>query len=174
MHMKVADQAWVATALLHQEQPGRADFSLQEIRARAEQEFGALQPGVYQHIVTHSIAQNAPSPNTARLLTKTDRGRRRLFRPGDKTHPQRRGKLLPRADEISEGYRPLLDWYERIYARSADRSGSSGNVSRPSAFLAFVGLIPAYDLKEMEEVIQRDSERIEDEPTAGGKDQDVA
>ncbi len=49
-----------------------------------------------------------------------------------------------------------------------------GKASSPATFLAFVGLIPAYDLKQMEDLIQADSERIEDEPKRGSESKDVA
>ena len=35
---RVADEVWIATALLHREQPERKDFTIQEIRKRAERE----------------------------------------------------------------------------------------------------------------------------------------
>ena len=36
--LKVADEIWIITALLHQEQPSKPDFSIEEILTRARQE----------------------------------------------------------------------------------------------------------------------------------------
>ena len=57
----VADEVWIATALLHREQPGKADFSLKEIEARLIREdiAGGARPGVMPHISRHCVA-NAP------------------------------------------------------------------------------------------------------------------
>src|SRR4051812_39700685 len=108
MNIKVADQAWVATAMLHSENPQKTDFSLQEIRRRAEREFGDLRPGVWQHIVSHGVAQNPPTPVRVRLLTQTDRGRRRLFRAGDPFDKARdRTKVHPELGDLPPRYRPL-------------------------------------------------------------------
>lgn len=162
--IKVADQAWIATALLHRDNPGRADFRLREIIERAAQEFGFsrnLRKGVWQHIVGHSVASNPPTPARHRMLTKTGRGRRRLFRAGDEVHPDRDGKVTPLAEDIPAKYHPLLAWYQSEYNRKTAPQASPVGGSSPGAFLAFVGLIPAYDLKVMEEIIERECERIE-------------
>jgi hypothetical protein len=163
--MRVADQAWIATALLHRENPGQLDFSLQQIIERADQEFGRpLQPGVWQHIVSHGVAQNNPTPARLRLFTKTRRSRRRLFRPGDAFCAERTGRTYPDPLQLDERYRSLVDWYVREYAPNGNRGGSSSPPSSsPRVLLEFVGTISAYDLKVMEEVIERDCERIEDE-----------
>jgi len=175
MDLKVADQAWIATALLHREEPARDDFRLEEILGRAAREFGFPKherTGVWQHIVGHAVASNPPSPARHRMLTKTQRGRRRLFRTGDPVAPGRDGKVMPLRDDIPAKYHALLDWYESEYNRGAS-GRRAGIASAPSAFLAFVGLIPAYDLHRMEAAIEQDSERIEDDP-ARSEGQDVA
>ena len=50
--LPVADAAWVATALLHREHPGREDFAVQEIFRRAEREAEPepLREGVKLHV----------------------------------------------------------------------------------------------------------------------------
>ncbi|HKW19682.1 MAG TPA: hypothetical protein VJO35_19390 [Terriglobales bacterium] len=112
--VKVADEVWIATALLHQENLRREDFAIEEILERAKQE-GLRKPlrkGVYAHIVQHCVANRAPSPGRYRMLLETAPGRRRLFRPGDSYHPEREGsKTIPDANELPEAYRPLMDWY---------------------------------------------------------------
>jgi len=49
--VKVADEVWIATALLHREHPEREDFTVAEIveRARKESLTPDLRPGVYVH-----------------------------------------------------------------------------------------------------------------------------
>jgi hypothetical protein len=118
--LKVADQVWVATALLHRENPDRNDFSKHEISERAEREDpdGAKRPGMSQHISTHCVASKQPNPAKHRMLTRTGTGRRRLFRYGDKFHPQRKqGNIAPNREDLPEKYHSLLDWYETEYNR---------------------------------------------------------
>jgi hypothetical protein len=112
--IKVADEVWVATALLHRQFPERADFSIDEIsdRARREVEEYALRPGVYVHIVQHCVANRPPNPGRYRMLFETKPGRRRLFRTGDPYDPAREGaKMVPVREELPEEYASLLDWY---------------------------------------------------------------
>jgi hypothetical protein len=113
----VADEAWIATALLHHEQPDREDFSVREIvaRATAENITGTLRPGVKAHVQYHGVANRAPEPVRIRMLYATDKGRR-LYREGDACHAGRTGKITPEPDDIPEEYRFLLDWYRREYA----------------------------------------------------------
>jgi hypothetical protein len=165
---KVADQAWIAVRLLQREFPDRADFQTDEILKRAKKEFGELAPGVRQHLGSHAIASNPPSPGKYRMFTRTGHGRLRLYRVGDPTHPERTGKIVPNEEDIPEKYRELLRSYLR---KEPNHSWAPNSGSTPSAFLAFVGFIPAYDLKEMEEVIARDCERIEGQ---GGEGKDAA
>jgi hypothetical protein len=113
--VKVADEVWIVTALLHKENPDQKDFSVEEIVARARREkiFGELRPGVYVHAVQHCVANRPPNPGRYRMLIETARNRRRLFRPGDSYHPAREGSRdKPKREEIPAPYRPLLDWYE--------------------------------------------------------------
>jgi hypothetical protein len=112
--VKVADEVWVATALLHREHPEAADFSIEEIVGRARQEglHEPLRPGVYVHVVSHCVANRAPNPGRYRMLFEPVEGRRRLYRPSDPYHPSREGsKMTPDVDELPSGYRDLLDWY---------------------------------------------------------------
>lgn len=113
--VKVADEVWIATALLHREQPGQADFAIDEIveRARKEAIAGPIRPGVYVHIVQHCVANRAPNPGRYRMLIEPAEGRRRLFRRGDAYHPAREGaKITPDANEMPDGYTGLLAWYK--------------------------------------------------------------
>lgn len=111
---KVADEVWIAAALLHKEHPRRVDFSIDEImdRARAEAGSGELRPGVYVHVVQHCVANRAPNPGRYRMLYETAPGRRRLFRPGDTYHSAReKSKTVPFLEEMEVRYKPLIRWY---------------------------------------------------------------
>jgi hypothetical protein len=119
--IRVADEVWIATALLHRENPGAADFTLKEIEARLVRE-GITEeerPGVYPHLSVHCVANRPPSTGTYRMLFETARSRRRLFRAGDPYHPKREGgKLVPDRGDIPPEYHALIDWYEQEWAPS--------------------------------------------------------
>src|SRR5215813_11395319 len=100
--IRVADEVWIATALLHRENPKAKDFSLKEIAARLARErlSGEKRPGVYPHISVHTVANRAPNGGRYRMLFETAPSRRRLFRAGDPYHPEREGgKMAPDRDE---------------------------------------------------------------------------
>lgn len=113
--VKVADEVWIAAALLHREQPGEPDFSIEEIVARVRREglTGEMRPGVYVHVVQHCVANRPPSPARYRMLIETAPGRRRLFRQGDSYHPEREGsKTIPSLEALPQRYSSLMKWYE--------------------------------------------------------------
>lgn len=122
--LKVADEVWIVTALLHREQPQQPDFTVEEIVERAEKEglAGPLRPGVYVHIVQHCVANRPPNPGRYRMLFETGPGRRRLFRKGDPYHPAREGaKSTPNPEDMPHGYAGLAGWYHEwssVAARS--------------------------------------------------------
>lgn len=116
--LKVADETWIAAALLHRENPSRQDFTVQEIVNRAAREAitGELRPGVYVHALQHCVANRLPNPARYRMLFATGKTARRLFRPGDAYHPARDGsKVVPAKEDIPEEYRHLVDWYLTEY-----------------------------------------------------------
>ena len=117
--LKVADEVWIATALLHREHPKSADFAVREIMDRIDREkvTGSVRGSVNVHVIQHCVANRPPNPAGYRMLVETTRGRRRLYRPGDPHHPDRRGRVVPERQDVPERYRPLLDWYESRYAR---------------------------------------------------------
>ena len=116
---RVADEVWIATALLHRRHPDRDDFTVREIVRQAETEKiadGPLHPGVQVHACLRCVANKAPNPGRYRMLFETSKGRR-LFPPGDPSHPRRSsGKDLPRDDETPPAYRGLIEWYRNEYA----------------------------------------------------------
>jgi hypothetical protein len=126
--IKVADEVWLATALLHRENPSRSDFTLHEIVERAAKEgiIDELRPGVYVHAALHCVANRPPNPGRYRMLYETRPKYRRLFRLGDSYDPQREGsKITPDADEIPLRYADLLRWYENWSRSQGKRAGES-------------------------------------------------
>jgi hypothetical protein len=123
--VKIADEVWLATALLHRENPSRIDFTLNEIVERVAK-LGItdeLRPGVYVHAALHCVANRPPNPGRYRILYETRLKYRRLFRLGDSYDPQREGsKVTPDADEIPLRYAELLKWYEEWSRSQVERS----------------------------------------------------
>jgi hypothetical protein len=122
--LKVADEVWVATALLHREYPKRQDFSVEEIMERAGKETSGepLRPGVRVHVNQHCVANRPPDPGRYRMLFETAPSRRRLFRTGDAYHPARDGaKTVPQREDVPREYFKLLEWYREWDASAAAR-----------------------------------------------------
>ena len=126
--VKVADEVWIAVALLHRDRPDESDFSIEEIIARVRQEAltGEMRPGVYVHVVQHCVANRPPNPARYRMLIETTPGRRRLFRQGDSYHPAREGsKIVPGIDAVPQRYVGLFKWYEHWSATMGKRTEQS-------------------------------------------------
>jgi len=120
--IRIADEVWIAVALLHREYPGATDFSLKEMEGRVVREnlAGEKRPGVYPHLSVHCVANRPPDKGRYRMLFETAPSRRRLFRDGDPYHPKREGgKVVPDRAEIPSKYHPLLDWYDREWRPAA-------------------------------------------------------
>ncbi|MCY3813260.1 MAG: hypothetical protein OXH15_15820 [Gammaproteobacteria bacterium] len=135
--VKIADEVWLAAAILHRRHPDRADFAIDEIMAEAESADVTgmpLRPGVKDHVYQHCVANKAPSAGRYRMLYETSSGRRRLFRPGDTCHPGRaNGKDVPARDAVPMEYRDLIDWYH------VEFSGESGRADDPVLALRGLG-----------------------------------
>jgi hypothetical protein len=126
--IKVADEVWIAAALLQREYPIATDFSIEEIVERARQEglHRPLRPGVYVHVVQHCVANRPPNPGRYRILYETSEGRRRLYREGDAYHPEREGgKFAPDARDIPAVYGELLEWYRGWSSEATRRQSES-------------------------------------------------
>ena len=118
--IKVADETFIAIALLHREHPDRADFTIAEIveRARREGIAGELRPGVRVHATLHCVANRAPNPGRYRMLYATGEHTRRLLIAGDDIHAQRTGKMFPDLDDVPAKYRELIEWAQVRYQSS--------------------------------------------------------
>jgi hypothetical protein len=120
-----AAEVFIATALLHQEQPGRSDFTIKEIVNRAAREdiTGETRPGVNVHASQHCVANKPPNPARNRMLFATGTRTRRLLLSGDETHPERTGKIFPDPGDIPAKYFPLLEWAKKRYEDSSIGAG---------------------------------------------------
>ncbi len=121
--IRVADEVWLAVAMLHRRHPESQDFSIEEIMefagtARELRFLGPLRPGFYVHVIQHCVGNRPPSPARYRMLVETAPGRRRLFRPGDPCHPERNGKSMPNVGDLPENwFGGVLAWY-RVWSQS--------------------------------------------------------
>ncbi len=116
-----ADRVWIATALLHKENPKRASFTLNEIRQRGHRE-GFVEESTnvfYVHANQHCVANRMHNPGNHRMLFEPSRGERRLYRAGDSCKPGRVGKITPNPEDIPQKYLYLLDWYKDWSRRTA-------------------------------------------------------
>jgi hypothetical protein len=125
-----AVEVFLACALLHQEQPGREDFTIQEIVSRAARENigGEIRSGVNVHASQHCVANKAPNPAKHRMLFATGKHTRRLLLPGDEVHAGRTGKIFPEPGEVPEQYRRVLEWAKARYKRGSLNPDNEGGV----------------------------------------------
>ena len=123
--VKVADEVFIATALLHRENPERQDFTMSEIVERAAREnlHGELRPGVRVHASLHCVANRAPNPGRYRMLYATGDRTRRLLQSSDEVHPQRTGKIWPELEDVPAQYRELIEWAKQRYGKASLRQG---------------------------------------------------
>lgn len=138
--MQLADAIWAATALLHQEHPDAQDFEVQEIVSRAVRDnlVGGFRPGLQPHASWHCVANKKPNGGRYRMLFETARGRRRLMRAGDGSHPDRDGKIRPKKEDLPAGLQPLADWYDKVY--STQKRHSTAGVAVPHRFPPRAGM----------------------------------
>src|SRR3989338_91948 len=114
--MKVADEVWIGTALLHKEKKDRNSFTVKEIVQRVFDEFKKepewrLRPGVMVHVSLHCVANKSPNPNNLRYLVEpeNEKGKRRLFKEVDPYHEWREGgKTKPNIEDLPLKYKKLL------------------------------------------------------------------
>lgn len=125
-HLLVADEVWVALAMLHQKHRQRTSFSAKEIldQVKSEHAYPDLRAGVQAHIYLHNVANVEPNSARYRMSFKLEDDTYRLYRPGDTAHPVRKGKTAPRRNELPEKYHQLLDWYEGEFCKGLTGAGS--------------------------------------------------
>lgn len=129
-NIKVADQVWIALALLTRENPTRYGFRAAEIGERVRSEFGNVSPGVPTHISTQCVATKPVNPAQIRMITKHG-SLNALYREGDPCHPDRLGgKILPREQDLPSRYHDLLAWYRNSYAGQMKTFGPNAGLLR--------------------------------------------
>ena len=139
-----AVEVFLATALLHKEQPGRSEFTIQEIVTRAAREniTGELRSGIQVHASQHCVANKAPNPAKHKMIFATGKHTRRLLLPEDDLHPGRTGKIFPDPGEVPEKYLPLLEWAQQRFDQGITSRNHAGlipnnseakSINRPAA-----------------------------------------
>ena len=125
IEIKVADEVFIATALLQREYPERSDFTVGEIVERAQQEHlsPVIRPGVRVHASQHCVANRPPNPGRYRMLYATGTGTRRLLNADDDIYPGRDGKIFPSPGEVPTRYKELIDWAKQRYGVEAREKG---------------------------------------------------
>ena len=118
--IRVADEVWLVVASLHQKHLNRDDFSINEIMTQAElcnfSDAKRLRSSLKTHLYLHCVANRPPNPGRYRMLFETKPGYRRLYRPSDIFHPDRKGgKERPDRVELPVELRSYLDWYEEDF-----------------------------------------------------------
>jgi len=133
-----AVEVFIATALLHREQPNRPEFTIQEIVRRATQEniTGEMRQGVNVHVSQHCVANKAPNPNRHKMLYASGKSTRRLLLPDDAVHPERTGKIFPDLGEVPERYLPLIEWAKRRFNDHQNDPNGPSSPSSPDAVRA--------------------------------------
>jgi hypothetical protein len=164
MNGTLVDEIWVATLLLHKENPSRSDFSVSEIRDKVLElnPKRSSSPGLNTHLSTHCIAGKPKHGTNNRILTETRRGYRRLFREGDPFDASREnGKIIPDAKELPEQYRPLISWYQSSYNQRQVKTMAADE--RVRILKTLIGSIPDEDLKRMSEAIEEGCEHVDED-----------
>jgi hypothetical protein len=122
--LKAGDAVWIATALLHRNNPNAQYFSTEEIfdEVRRRGLTTTADATVLTHIRQHCVANRPPNPSKLRMLRAWGRGNRSLYRPGDPTSPGRDGPMRPDWESLPSEYADLGDWYENEWNAAVGNS----------------------------------------------------
>lgn len=112
--LTASNAVWIAAALLQKGHPDKEGFDRTEIAELARKLSRVSLKTIWQHIDQHCVADRPPNPGRARMLTHVMRGKRRLFKPGDKYHPGREGSPThPDWTGLPARFRNLEGWYRQ-------------------------------------------------------------
>ena len=109
---------WLATAILHRDNPQSDAFSAKEIFNKVKQLdlLSVSDSTINMHITSHCVASGKESPDRHRKLTRVRPGWYRLFREGDSFHETRStGQTVPLAEMLPLRFKDVIDWYHREY-----------------------------------------------------------
>lgn len=110
---------WIATALLHKENPTREGFQGKEIFKKVKELniLRTLDSTLRTHITHHCVANANPYPNKDRKLFRLGNGFYRLYKEGDMVHPGREnGESFPDISKIAPQFQNLIHWYLGEYS----------------------------------------------------------
>ena len=109
---------WLATALLHRDNPQSDAFSAKEIFNKVKQLnlLSVSDSTINMHITSHCVASGKESPDRHRKLTRVRTGWYRLFKEGDLFHETRSiGQIAPLAGMLPLRFKDIVDWYDAQY-----------------------------------------------------------
>ena len=136
--LTVADAVWIAAALLQKQAGDDRSFSTEDIAVQTERLHlteGAYR-SIWQHVNQHCVANRKAQPNRACMLWATGQGNRRLFRSGDRPHPDRvGGRVHPEWGKLPPVYAELKEWYVSIW----NHRPAAGQETDPLLLLAGSG-----------------------------------
>ncbi len=114
LSLKVGDSVWIATALLHQQNPEQGSFPVAQIVQKVKELCltDREEISIYVHANQHCVANRPPNPAKLKMLFETANGERRLFCQGDTFNRHRDGRTTPKPTDLPPNYRSLLDWYQ--------------------------------------------------------------
>jgi hypothetical protein len=128
-----ATAVWIATTVLHRENPTRDSFQASEIAEKASSLalIRASPATLSMHISLHCVGNSKAAPNTIRFLYRVKNGWYRLFRNGDDFHESRKyGRTFPKRESLPAEYDELLNWYENSYSEGMSLESPTSETSR--------------------------------------------
>ena len=156
LELHTSTVVWIATALLHKENPSRTAFRISEIENKVKELnlLSVQDTTISQHITSHCVANSYASPDTSRILFRVQRGLYRLYRNGDSYHPTREyGKTSPPPEIIPEKYGYLLEWYEKEYLHKT--SSTFQEITKTSVNPPFVKIDDDMRIKIPDEIMRK-------------------
>jgi len=123
---------WIATALLHKENPSRDAFQSKEIFNKVKQLkiLRSSDATLKTHISHHCVANVIPSPNKDRKLLRIGNGWYSLWKDRDSYNGGRRsGESVPNINKLPKQFQHLFYWYENEYSFYKDQTQEVTNLT---------------------------------------------
>lgn len=125
--ISTANVVWIATALLHKENPHRKAFRVEEIfkKVKSLELLNVAPMTIKMHISSHCVADRKGSPSTHRKLTRVEPGWYKLYIKEEPYHEDRKnGNIVPGKELIPDQFEELIDWFNNYYSKIID----TGNI----------------------------------------------